>query len=248
MKTLFIFRDSFDAKFILSQANANGLVGQIILESGKDAKKRKLLRMFKKSKIYRYPERILDLLFLQLFVQHTEHGVKKILGKYEYPKGKIILHVTDSNEDKCIRMISECKPELICIFGTAILTSKFLKQVSIPIINIHTGILPHYRNVHSDFWALHNKDFANIGVSIIRVDAGVDTGDIVLMKRITYRPGDSLIDVKVKILQMIPKMVEEVLEGFKRNRIRGVKQLHTRAGVYTTPGWRDLVGLIINHL
>jgi methionyl-tRNA formyltransferase len=43
---------------------------------------------------------------------------------------------------------------------------------------MHVGITPAYRGSHGGYWALHNKDQENFGVTIHVVDTGVDTGAI----------------------------------------------------------------------
>lgn len=43
---------------------------------------------------------------------------------------------------------------------------------------LHPGICPEYRNAHGCFWALANDDLGNVGATLLRVDAGVDTGPV----------------------------------------------------------------------
>jgi methionyl-tRNA formyltransferase len=45
---------------------------------------------------------------------------------------------------------------------------------------MHPGICPEYRNAHGCFWALANRDLDRVGMTLLRVDAGIDTGPIYL--------------------------------------------------------------------
>lgn len=45
---------------------------------------------------------------------------------------------------------------------------------------LHPGICPEYRNAHGCFWALANRDLGRVGMTLLRVDKGVDTGPIFL--------------------------------------------------------------------
>jgi methionyl-tRNA formyltransferase len=45
---------------------------------------------------------------------------------------------------------------------------------------LHPGICPEYRNAHGCFWALANRDLTHVGMTLLRVDAGIDTGPIYL--------------------------------------------------------------------
>jgi folate-dependent phosphoribosylglycinamide formyltransferase PurN len=44
----------------------------------------------------------------------------------------------------------------------------------------HPGICPEYRNAHGCFWALANRDLSRVGMTVLRIDAGVDTGPALL--------------------------------------------------------------------
>jgi methionyl-tRNA formyltransferase len=47
-------------------------------------------------------------------------------------------------------------------------------------IVLHPGICPEYRNAHGCFWALVNRDVSRVGMTLLRVDRGVDTGAVFL--------------------------------------------------------------------
>ena len=43
---------------------------------------------------------------------------------------------------------------------------------------MHPGICPEYRNAHGCFWARATGDHANVGMTLLRIDRGVDTGPV----------------------------------------------------------------------
>src|SRR5262245_51205885 len=45
---------------------------------------------------------------------------------------------------------------------------------------LHPGICPEYRNAHGCFWALANRDTGRVGMSLLRIDEGIDTGPVYL--------------------------------------------------------------------
>ena len=45
---------------------------------------------------------------------------------------------------------------------------------------LHPGICPEYRNAHGCFWALANRDISRVGMTLLRIDAGIDTGPVYL--------------------------------------------------------------------
>jgi folate-dependent phosphoribosylglycinamide formyltransferase PurN len=51
---------------------------------------------------------------------------------------------------------------------------------------LHPGICPAYRNAHGCFWALVNRDLNRVGMTLLKVDAGIDTGPIYLQCSYAY--------------------------------------------------------------
>ena len=45
---------------------------------------------------------------------------------------------------------------------------------------LHPGICPQYRNAHGCFWALADRDLAHVGMTLLRIDEGIDTGPMYL--------------------------------------------------------------------
>ena len=41
---------------------------------------------------------------------------------------------------------------------------------------MHPGICPEYRNAHGCFWALAKRDLNKVGMTLLKIDKGVDTG------------------------------------------------------------------------
>lgn len=170
--------------------------------------------------------------------------IKKKLGEPEYPNAIKMHRVDDANEEKCFGFIEGASPDLILVYGTAILSPQTLERVERPLYNIHSSILPYYRNVHSDFWAYLRRDFEKIGISIIKLDRGVDTGDIVLQGRTAITRGDRLSDIKAKNIQLIPILILRLIEGFQGNTIKYTKQDSRIQSFYPTPGVLEIIKLL----
>jgi len=92
--------------------------------------------------------------------------------------------MTSSNDDGLESWISDKDPDVIVVFSM----SQLLKPniFSIPkqgAINLHTAFLPEYRGPNPDFWQYYNMEMKP-GVTVHYVDAGEDTGDIILQERV----------------------------------------------------------------
>ena len=95
------------------------------------------------------------------------------------------------NDAAVLSFVNRLKPDIIVVNGTRIISKKILSQLSIPIINLHVGITPKYRGVHGGYWAIASNDKQNCGVTIHRVDSGIDTGSVLYQKSIEYTSKDN---------------------------------------------------------
>ena len=215
-KILFVFRDSYDSQYILQKLfdtfakSKTEYCFSIIIETGKTAIIHKLKRMFAKTKIYTYPYMAINIFSLICYSTIITYKMKKKLGLYTYPCN-VIMHTDSINNRECIKNINESDYDCIFIYGTAIVRQTTLQQINRPIYNIHCSILPYYRNVHSDFWAYIQNRHDTIGVTIIKLDSGIDTGDILIQEKATITNLMNLVDIKVENLKLIVKLLNLVI-------------------------------------
>jgi len=83
------------------------------------------------------------------------------------------------NHPDVIKLIDECQPDLIAVFGTSLLKGELLEKGRLGIINLHGGLSPEYRGADCTFWALHNREPEKVGCTLHYINAGIDTGNII---------------------------------------------------------------------
>ena len=68
-----------------------------------------------------------------------------------------------------------------------------------------------YRGVHGGYWAMVNRDAGNFGVTIHRVDKGVDTGYVLAQDVVSPAKGDGFFTYPLLQLQAgIPLLIEQI--------------------------------------
>lgn len=118
-----------------------------------------------------------------------------------------------------IKILDSEKIDLIVLVGyMRILTPQFVchfKNKNIPIINVHPALLPKFggrdyfgMNVHEAVLAADEKE---TGMTIHYVDEGVDTGKIILQKKIPIAPSDTPEILKEKVQSLEKKWYPEVI-------------------------------------
>lgn len=94
------------------------------------------------------------------------------------------------------------------------------------ILNVHPSLLPKFagdmnRSVHQAVLDAGEKE---TGMTIHYVDEGVDTGEILLQKKVTIKADDTLESLKQKVQALekewYPKVVKKLVENDKKNRLK----------------------------
>ncbi len=87
-------------------------------------------------------------------------------------------------ENKIIKIVNKNNIDVIFLAGYMKILSPFLlKNISIPIINIHPSILPKYKGINAIEKAFESND-KEIGITIHYVVEEVDSGEIILQEKI----------------------------------------------------------------
>jgi phosphoribosylglycinamide formyltransferase-1 len=128
-------------------------------------------------------------------------------------------------EKKIVRHLERRRVDLVALAGfMKLLTPFFLDAFKGPVINLHPSLLPRYPGVHAIEESYKSAD-RELGISVIRVDAGVDTGPILLQKSFQREGAESLAEIESRIPalehQWFPRVVLEMrdeIDGMVRPR------------------------------
>ena len=116
------------------------------------------------------------------------------------------------NHEKSINIIKKYSPDLlISILGNQIFKKEIINLASKGCINLHTALLPKYRGLMPTFWVMKNKE-KYTGVSVFYVDEGIDTGPIIIQKKLEI--GDRTQAELIKHTKMIG--VEAIVEAIEK--------------------------------
>ena len=88
--------------------------------------------------------------------------------------------VSSPNAAESREFIERLRPDLAIARCKVILKQSIFGVPRVGTFVLHPGICPEYRNAHGCFWALTRRDFDRVGMTLLRVDPGIDTGPIFL--------------------------------------------------------------------
>lgn len=146
--------------------------------------------------------------------------VKRVALEHDIP----VYQPVKIREPEYVELVRSLKPDVIVVaaFGQ-ILTEDILNAPQFGCINVHASLLPRYRGASPIQWSILNGD-KETGVTIMRMDVGVDTGDIILQKRLPIAPDETADTLFDKLAAMGGPLVLEVLEQLSAGTVSYRKQ------------------------
>jgi len=109
-------------------------------------------------------------------------------------------------EKKILLLLRKEKIKFICLAGfMKILSKDFIKKFNGKIINIHPSLLPKYKGLNTHSRAINNKD-KYTGCTVHYVSAKLDSGKIILQKKIKIAANDNPTSLAKKVVEQEHKL------------------------------------------
>jgi methionyl-tRNA formyltransferase len=121
------------------------------------------------------------------------------------------------------------RPDAIVVVAYGRIIPKWMLELPrLGNLNLHASLLPKYRGAAPIQWAIANGEPAT-GATTMRLDEGLDTGDILLQREMTLAPDMSAVDVFPMLAEMGADLMMETLRALDAGAITPLKQDHSRA-------------------
>src|SRR5271157_2784920 len=95
-------------------------------------------------------------------------------------------------------------------------------------LNLHASLLPKYRGAAPIQWAIANGESVT-GVTTMRIDAGLDTGDILMQREISIDLKDTSETLGPELASIGADLMVETLRGLDNGQVRPTPQDHSQA-------------------
>lgn len=142
-----------------------------------------------------------------------------------------VFEVDNLNGENCANFLESLSPDLVLLGGSSrIIKPKIIKTARVGIINAHPGLLPHYKGRDIVGWAIYNND--PIGATCHFINEGVDSGPLLLQERASYSRGETLLEIRVRIMKLCADLITRSVVGLMRGEIKPTGQLVGVGKVY----------------
>ncbi|MBD1158055.1 phosphoribosylglycinamide formyltransferase [Pelagibacterales bacterium SAG-MED17] len=120
-------------------------------------------------------------------------------------------------ENYSLKILKKYNIDILCLAGfMKILSGNFIKKFSKPILNIHPSLLPKYKGLNTHERAIKNKDkFA--GASIHKVTERLDSGKVILQKKVKILKTDNVKSLEKKVLKIEHEIYPKAIDKFLTN-------------------------------
>ena len=127
--------------------------------------------------------------------------------------------------------LQSLKPEAIVVVGYGRIIPQWMIDLP-PLgnINLHSSILPQYRGAAPIQWAVACGETVT-GVTTMRIDAGLDTGDILLQREVPIAADDTAETLSPKLAAVGAELMVGTLLGLREGTVRPRAQDHSRASL-----------------
>src|SRR3984957_17346564 len=120
--------------------------------------------------------------------------------------------------------LTTLKPDAIIVVGYGrIIPQWMLDLPPLGNLNLHASLLPKYRGAAPIQWGIANGETIT-GVTTMRIDAGLDTGDILLQEQLPIGPDDTAETLAPRLAAIGADLMVETLHRLQSGSIQSIPQ------------------------
>lgn len=162
---------------------------------------------------------------------------KKLMAFYssKYPKlpGCDSIAVKKINSPETIEFIKKHQPDVVMVSGTSLIRQAILDiDLPIGVVNMHTGLSPYVKGgPNCTNWCFSTGTYHLIGNTLMWIDKGIDTGDVIATELTPLTGNESYYEVHVKVMEHAHDLY-----------LRGLKHLQQNGGAAKRVPQKEITG------
>ena len=127
-------------------------------------------------------------------------------------------------DGEALKIFREIKPDVgVVIAYGKILPQEILDAPKYGCINVHASLLPKYRGAAPIQWSVIDGE-SKTGVTTMQMDAGLDTGDMLLRSETDIAPDETAGDLHDRLSAMGAELIVKTLDALARGELKPEKQ------------------------
>lgn len=164
-------------------ASFSTLSGIVLLEETRERSRKRIRRELERVGALRFADVLAFRLYYTLFLAAgdrawAERALGELRARYPEPAEVPVLRAHSPNTPEAEAFIRGARPDVVLARCKTLIKESVFSIPRCGTFVMHPGICPEYRNAHGCFWALVNDDRERVGMTLLRIDKGVDTGPV----------------------------------------------------------------------
>jgi len=142
---------------------------------------------------------------------------------------RVLQPSTIKNNDEFRDQLAAITPDAIIVVGYGRIIPQWMIDLPrLGNLNLHASLLPKYRGAAPTQWAIANGESVT-GVTTMRIDAGLDTGDILMQREVPIGGEDTAETLGPNLATIGAELMVETLRGLETGQVRPTPQDHAQA-------------------
>jgi folate-dependent phosphoribosylglycinamide formyltransferase PurN len=184
MKTVLIYHenDAVDREITARWLGSfSDLVGVIVLREKTQRMKTRVKREIKRVGYARFLDVLAFRSYYKFFLAEKDEvwraeTIEKFKKIYPDTKDVPTLVTHSPNSPEAEKFLQAAAADIIVARCKTLLKKNIFTLAKTGTVVFHPGVCPEYRNAHGCFWALAREDYKKVGMTLLQIDEGVDTG------------------------------------------------------------------------
>ena len=160
---------------------------------------------------------------IELVITHykSSNGYFRSIKEISKKNNLIYINPKNINNKRIQLKIRKINPDIMILVGYSqnILSEETFKIPKFGTINLHASPLPYYRGGSPLNWMIINGE-KKIGISIIQVDTGIDTGPILAQKFFKLSPNETINKLVKRVNKFYPILLRKTLNKINKLQIK----------------------------
>jgi hypothetical protein len=157
--------------------------GTVVIREPAQRRRRRVVREIRRVGFWRFLDVLAFRLHYRLLAASADRewerrALERLRTLYPSSPAAPEVDVDSPNSSRAEQFIRDCRPDLVIARCKTLLKEQVFSIPSLGTFVMHPGICPEYRNAHGCFWARAAGDDGNVGMTLLRIDRGVDTGPV----------------------------------------------------------------------
>jgi methionyl-tRNA formyltransferase len=186
---------------------------------------------------------------LRHLLAEPDHRIESVVTQPDRPRGRggnlglspvkqtaldaglPIFQPQKARSEQVYEFFERSAPDAVVIVAYGqIIPARLLRIPRFGWINLHASLLPKYRGAAPIHWAIVNGE-THTGLTTMRIDAGLDTGDLLLRVEIPVGADETAPELATRMAQAGAPLMAETLRGLEHGQISPQPQDHSRASL-----------------